>query len=189
VKDENRRTHFHPSSFKFHPSPKRFRFLLGLAPDGGCQAASSLKRRCALTLSFASCPGTIVETAPFHPYHFCKWRFIFCCPVPSRRFRAARSPLATVLPCGVRTFLASALVTAARPSSPLFIGNYTKTRKSPWHEYSFVRVLAARLLSLYRKCFPPQSNRQFCHPCCQRETCPFHDPGQDEARDENICDP
>ena len=65
--------------------------LFGLAPDGVYQTATSPRRRCALT-------------APFHPYLCPEGPSAVCFLLHFPSGRPAL-PLASILPCGVRTFL------------------------------------------------------------------------------------
>ena len=120
----------------FREFPLGLRFLLGLAPDGGY-----LSRR--VTATLVRSYFKTLRPAPFHPCRrqeteyrrqkrgawqqfltsaFCILSPVFCGIVSvalSRRFGSLRagSPLATVLPCGVRTFLTATCDITARPSS------------------------------------------------------------------------
>lgn len=115
----------------------RLRFLLGLAPDGGC-----LSRRVTATLVRFYIKSR--SSAPFHQFGgrwsvvggqlsvlFCPPTtdhrpplFRFCGPVPTNGFRRLWSPLTTVLLCGVRTFLTISCNETARPSSTIFTTYY-----------------------------------------------------------------
>ena len=79
--------------------------LFGLAPDGVCQADASPRRRCALTAPFHPCliPPVGGPSAVCFLLHFPSG-----CPA---------LPLASILPCGVRTFL-SPLRPPAQPRGP-----------------------------------------------------------------------
>ena len=93
-------------------------FCLALHRTGVTSAAASPRRWCALTLR------------PCGPHRFTISGTNPCCIVSvalSRRFGFLRagSPLATVLPCGVRTFLTATWDTAARPSSLFLILSIT----------------------------------------------------------------
>ena len=119
-----------------------FAFCLALHRTGVTSAAASPRRWCALTLR------------PRGPHHFTvtvvggQWpmvrmsfvslttgywppttavSFLWPCPV-SPNFFDERSPLATVLPCGVRTFLPNPCDRSRRPSGPLSTANYSTRR-------------------------------------------------------------
>jgi|GEM_PF-6289682 len=97
----------------FPKKPSELRFLLGFAPRKGCRALRHRKT------------GRLI-IRPFQPYPppEGRERNAFCCPVSPQASPPAWSPLATALPCGVRTFLTTRQPPAARPSS-LSRGNYT----------------------------------------------------------------
>src|SRR5690606_18141722 len=89
------------------------RFLLGLAPRKGCRALRHRKT------------GRLLNR-PFQPYPKYEYsrRNAFCCPVSLDGSLRQWSPLATALPCGVRTFLTSKYF-EARPSV-LSVGKYNR---------------------------------------------------------------
>ena len=78
----------------------RMALLFALAPDGVCQAATLPPRWCALTAPFQlfSCVAHAARTACSE-----QGSLLFCGTDPSGR---PAQPLAGILPCGARTFLA-----------------------------------------------------------------------------------